>query len=270
MPVKRTLLAIGSTMLVAGVSLVCLLAGCDDDEPSALSLLGSGCLLNSDCDEGLSCVFERCHIECNTSADCPLDTEGERLRCVVGAKPEHVCQLEDETDCAYHSECPGLQICGPDGECRDQCKDDRDCVAGQSCVAQGVCADAEEIDDDGELPAALPPEDQETGYPCAYDSQCLGLSPIESLELVCRNGGCNWACFDDVDCDPGFGCFPADGDRTTPGNCAPLLPTPPCVPGSQAPCTCFMGGPGFQVCAADGQRFEPCLDVNTGLDCSPP
>lgn len=246
-----------------------LLSGCGDEEPSVLTLLGDGCLLNSECDEGLVCVFERCHIECNASSDCPLGGDGERLRCVVGDKPEHVCQLDDESRCSYHSECPGLQICGPDGECRDQCKVDRDCVEKQTCVAEGVCADADEIDEAGELTGETPPPEQATGFPCAYDSQCLGLSEIPELELVCRNGGCNYACYDDVDCDPGYGCSPRDGDASTPGNCSYIGKSLPCVPGDQEPCVCYLtGDPGYQVCESDGMSFGACLDM-TGTPCVP-
>jgi hypothetical protein len=241
------------------------LGGCDD-EPSALSLIGSGCLLNSECDEGLVCVFERCHIECNDSSDCPVDDEGEPLRCVIGERPEHVCQLPDESTCSYHSECPGLQICGPDGRCRDQCQNDRDCVSGQVCVAEGACADLDEIDDQGELENTTPPDDQ-TGFPCAYDSQCVGLAAeqgFDDIELVCLDGGCNIECYLDVDCEPGFRCQPAPDDILVPGNCIALT----CIPGRQVGCECFGdGAPGTQVCLPDGSAFDTCIRNSDGMPC---
>ncbi len=246
------------------------IAGCEDDEPDLFSLLGDGCLLNSDCDKGLVCVFERCHIECNDSSDCAIDDEGERLRCVVGEKPENVCQLSDEAKCAYHSECPGQQICGPDGSCRDQCQDDRDCVNGQVCVALGACADAEEIDDDGELTGSVPPPGQETGFPCSYSSQCLGIAAEQgfpNIEYVCRQGGCNIECFANADCEPGFECSTND-TPAAPGNCSLPLGDA-CIPGVQIACPCFGGGgTGWQVCNADGMSFGNCQ--NAGGDCSVP
>ena len=169
MMIHRLLALVVWGAVVAAAALSC------DDGPSAASRVGDGCTLNSDCDSGLVCVFARCHVECNGSQDCPTASDGERLRCVVGDKPDHVCQLEDERDCAYHSECPGVQRCGPDGQCRDECRDDRDCVAGQVCVAQGLCAEPAEVDGTGALTGSLQEGDPVTGLPCAYDSQCLGL-----------------------------------------------------------------------------------------------
>lgn len=262
---KRLLISASLLFLVPPA----LFGGCSEDEPSVLSLLAGGCLLNSDCDEGLACVFERCHIECNDTSDCPVGEDGERLRCVVGEKPEHVCQLPDESKCSYHSQCPGEQICGPDGSCRDQCQDDRDCIDGQTCVAQGVCADPDELDDTGELSGEVPPPDQQTGFPCAYDSQCVGVLADPNrpdLEYVCRNGGCNFACFDDVDCDPEYACFPADDDRSTPGNCH--FVGAQCVPNEQQDCICLGGAPGVQTCDETGMRFNPCTDYE-GVDCAP-
>jgi hypothetical protein len=241
--------------------LVLLLVGipsCGDDGPLGASL-GGGCLLNSDCDAGLICVFSRCHFECTTSEDCPRDEQGERLRCVLGDKPEHVCQLADERLCAYHSECPGLQRCGPDGECRDECQDDRDCIGGQMCVTS-VCADADELDAGGAL-TPEPPQ-QETGYPCTYNSDCEGLAPPGGPPFVCRDGGCNYGCYDTVDCAPNFVCNPDDGDAATPGACEPLGGEGVnCIPGQQVHCDCRNGEIGAQRCNDSGTAFLECLDA---------
>lgn len=253
----------GLSLLVAAITL----GGCDEEEPSVLSLLSGGCLLNSDCDEGLVCVFERCHIECNDSSDCPLDDEGVRLRCVVGERAEHVCQLPDEATCSYHSECPGQQICGPDGRCRDQCQDDRDCVGAQICVPEGACADDDEIGDDGQLDATEAPPEQQTGFPCAYNSQCLGLAPeAPAIEYVCRAGGCNYECYADVDCQHGFECV-VPGAMGTPGNCVILDVGVGCPPGNQVACDCYPDGDrGFQTCA-DGVSYGDCIRLSDGLPC---
>ncbi len=260
-------------------TLLLLLFGCvaalsceGDEETSAVALLGEGCLLNSDCNDELVCVFRRCHIECEDSGDCPLSADGERLRCVLGDKPEHVCQLEDETHCAYNSECPGQQVCGPDGRCRDQCQADRDCVAGQTCVEQGVCADPEEVDGGG-LSYQAPPGEQTTGAPCLYDSQCEGLAPEGGPRFVCVDGGCNYGCYTSVDCEPNFGCQPDDGDAATPGECVYLGggTTVPCVPGHQIACDCY-GDPmavGVQKCNDEGTMFGPCTSA-TDPNCALP
>ena len=247
-------------------------ASCSSDETSAVARLGDGCLLNSDCNDDLVCVFRRCHIECETSGDCPTDGDGNRLRCVVGDKPDHVCQLADETACAYHSECPGEQICGPDGACRDQCQTDRDCVEGQSCLEQGVCAEPEELNDEGELEGVVQPEEQETGLPCAYDSQCEGVAPEGGPPFVCINGGCNYGCYTTVDCEPNFECQPVDMDATTPGACVYIGggTATPCIPGYQVVCRCWPPEPpvdGIQTCNDSGTGFVECLDPN-GMSCS--
>jgi hypothetical protein len=256
--------------LSAGAAALLMLASCDEE--SALAQLGSGCLLNSDCDPGLACVYRRCHIECKTSADCPLASDGTQLRCVIGDKPTHVCQLEEERDCAYHSECPGSQVCGPDGQCRDECLDDRDCVEGQICLQQGVCADEQELDENGRLNEAPPPPEQKTGFPCSYDSQCLGKAPPGAPEFVCREGGCNYACYDNVDCEPNFNCEPNDGDPSTPGSCVLVNAGMPvfCTPGTQIDCQCWPdNSPGVQVCKSTGEGFDCCTGMNQ-TPCGPP
>lgn len=76
-------------------------------------------MINSDCSQSpdsLICAFQKCHLQCNTSADCDSG-----LRCVLGTKPEHVCLLPEEQDCKLSSDCPEPLVCGQDGECRDQC-----------------------------------------------------------------------------------------------------------------------------------------------------
>jgi hypothetical protein len=263
MNLKRALAALLAT--AAAVTAVC----CDDDS-ALLAALGSGCLLNSDCDPGLVCVYQRCHIECTTNEDCPLTETGERLNCVVGERPENVCQLGDEKDCDYNSQCPGEQRCGPDGRCRDECVDDRDCVDGQICLPQAVCADPAELNENGELEQRDPPDDQETGFPCGYDSQCVDVGPEGAPTFVCRDGSCSYECYDNVDCDPTLVCTPDDGDRTTPGKCTlPGGEGVNCVPGLQVACDCSGGGQGVQICNETGDAFGVCQREN-GDSCAPP
>ena len=50
-----------------------------------------------------------------------------------GATVEYdVCEL---ISCSYNSQCPAGQTCAPDGECRDECRADRDCIPGQAVLA---------------------------------------------------------------------------------------------------------------------------------------
>ena len=237
---------------------------CDSTEVAILKSLTEGCLINSDCEGDLICVFRRCHIQCETTPDCPIDSKGDPLRCMLGTQPEHVCQLEDEKYCEYNSQCPEGQLCGADGECRDRCLGDRDCVTGQLCV-QGTCAEPDELDaDSGELILIDRPPQQTTGVPCEYDHQCEGVAPAGGPAFVCRQNACAYDCYADVDCDPNEICTPRDTDVSTPGACEPGNENGPvyCTPGQQDHCDCLNGNDGVQICNADGTAYELCFDAN--------
>jgi hypothetical protein len=203
-------------------------------------VIGEGCLINSDCSDNLVCVFRRCHVACTTTKDCPKDGKNRQLKCVIGERPDHVCQLPSEVDCAYNSECPLKQVCGVDGTCRDQCSADRDCIKPQTCET-GTCAEAEELKD-GKLPTAMQPAGQKTGQPCSYTSECPS-------GLACVAGQCNFQCFEDRDCidEALFDCK---------GNVCIL--TAKCVPGSKISCACANGSMASQTCKADGSEYDPC------------
>lgn len=145
-------------MLVGTVSLG-FAGACGDssDERKAAAKLGEGCVLNSDCNDPFSCTFERCHEQCVDSRDCPGDE-----RCVLTDEDFHVCQLDIETECEEAADCKGDQTCGVDAECRDECDGEGDCVDGQAC-SYGLCADEEELTDDGQLPIATGHEPDGSG-----------------------------------------------------------------------------------------------------------
>src|SRR5688572_7749334 len=168
------------------------LPGCssDVDERLLLAGLGNDCRINSDCAEHLACVFQRCHQECVSSRDCD-----EPARCIKGEHGGNVCQLPDERACVEGSGCPGQQVCGVDTQCRDACSTPRNCVAEQACSA-GTCADASEVDDDGQLLQALEPP---ALTPCVFDSDCPN-------QLVCREGACLDECLSASDCGLGQTC----------------------------------------------------------------
>lgn len=162
------------------------------EEKIALAKLTEGCLINTDCTDPLVCAFRSCHVQCETSRDCD---DGQR--CMLSDRPFHVCQLPSEKDCGYNSDCPEGQLCGVDGECRDQCAADRDCVAEQVCVT-GTCAEPAELSDGG-LPHTGDAGANASGQPCSYDSEC-------GEGFACRGGLCNYQCLGDRDCFPGQAC----------------------------------------------------------------
>ncbi|HEY3668778.1 MAG TPA: hypothetical protein VGL19_22425, partial [Polyangiaceae bacterium] len=116
-------------------------------------------------------------------------------------RPFHVCQLAQEQACTYNSQCPQGQVCGVDGQCRDQCASNRDCVSGQECV-KGNCADPTELDG-GSLPVADAGTVQTTptpGQSCVYNSECTD-------PLICRSSLCAFECLAQADCPSGKDCI---------------------------------------------------------------
>ncbi|HEY3592485.1 MAG TPA: hypothetical protein VGL13_01370, partial [Polyangiaceae bacterium] len=179
---------LGLTLLVW----VVLASGCKSSNES-LGTLAAGCVLNTDCESPLVCAFKRCHAECETSRDCPA---GER--CVESDKPFHVCQLAEERNCSYNSDCASGQFCAVDLQCRDQCHTDRDCVRDQLCIG-GTCADQAEVADGGLLIAAADASSDAGGQPCLYTSEC-------PVPLVCKSRLCSRECFAAPDCPQGLDC----------------------------------------------------------------
>jgi len=165
------------------------LPGCESNvkEKIALAQLAQNCLVNSDCNAPLVCAFESCHAECESSRDCD-----DGARCVAAARPYKVCQLEEERACKRSSDCAEGLICGVDGECRDRCQVDTECVEGQLCVS-GTCADENELNDTGQLDPAPGKEQGSEGSPCVYVSDC-------SAALLCRSQSCLPECKADRDC----------------------------------------------------------------------
>jgi hypothetical protein len=178
------LLILGAIFALAG--------SCSSDKK--LAAIAEGCLINTDCNSPLVCAFRRCHTACSTSRDCQPGQ-----RCVASDRPYHVCQLAEERNCTYNSDCPTGELCGVDLQCRDQCAADRDCTKNQVC-ASGTCAETIELLD-GQLPASMPEGGAEAGggQPCLYTSQC-------EYPLICKNMFCAPECLAPADCDPGFDC----------------------------------------------------------------
>jgi hypothetical protein len=135
------------------------------------SQLAKGCTLASDCRNPLVCVFQLCHDECATTNDCLVKYGANSgARCVSAGKdasgaaggggagsdvkggvctfPKSVVAANKgktgiDTSCTVKADCPGAEVCGPDGQCRDGCISNGDCVGMQECIS-GVCADKSE------------------------------------------------------------------------------------------------------------------------------
>jgi hypothetical protein len=241
---SRSVIAAG--FVIAMVSFV----ACTGAEEAIIAALGGECVLSSDCEEGLVCVFETCHQECATSTDCSPTPDGDAPRCMAGPAEVHYCQLPGELQgCGYNSECPGAQICAIDGECRDECHSEKDCVSDQLCVSSS-CADSSELDPEGGL-VVTSAEGPGAGSPCTYDSECSGFDE----SFVCKDGRCNFECIADVDCES-LSCIVPDSSEG--GRCA--VSEFACVPGYQGECNCLSGSLGVQVCNAEGSGFGPCED----------
>lgn len=113
-------------------------SGCKDTsgQEERLRNISEPCSLNSDCENPLVCVFERCHEPCTDDRDC-----ADGLRCVMsGEFGMFVCQLPDELECVRDKDCPGDQVCGIDEICRDPCMTASECTPMQVCATSGECA----------------------------------------------------------------------------------------------------------------------------------
>lgn len=210
------------------------LIGCESNvkEKIALAQLAQNCLVNSDCSAPLVCAFEACHEECVSSRDCEAGA-----RCVAAARPYKVCQLEEERACGRSSDCAEGLICGIDGECRDRCQADTECVEGQVCVS-GTCADTNELNDSGQLDPAPGKEQGSEGSPCVYVSDC-------SAALLCRSQSCLPECKADRDCGEHQACQDTR-----------------CVPDGSQPLACSYNS------ECDAQRGERCLAGNCRCACA--
>jgi hypothetical protein len=143
---------------------------CVDKKEAPLSKLAEGCLLNSQCQEPLVCVFRRCHAQCEADRDCPSGQ-----RCAYGEYGHSVCLLPDEVKCKSQS-CSGSLRCDERNECVGQCKVNADCLSDQRCE-NGLCVNQ-----------AAPPY---TYVACMRDRECaIGSSCVANrCEVAIGAGG---------------------------------------------------------------------------------
>ena len=198
---RHVRLLVGLSLAAMVAALTVALGSCSTDLPTQASsaVLGGGCSVASDCNSPLVCTFRKCHVECTASRDCPAGQ-----RCVETDKPFRVCQLTEESKCIYTSQCPGSEMCAPDGQCRDACKVDRDCLPGDVCT-QAACAAVTELTDGG---LAVAEGGTPLGAMCSYASEC-------PAPLVCHEGKCQAACATSFDCGTNATCLG--------GICVPLV-----------------------------------------------
>jgi hypothetical protein len=112
----------------------------------------AGCSINSDCNSPFVCAFKRCHTQCQGTVNCPAGARCVHARDVdTGVLLGNVCQLSDERACVNNSQCPATLVCGIDGQCRDLCDVDRDCVGNTQVCRVHTCADASELNAQGTL-----------------------------------------------------------------------------------------------------------------------
>jgi hypothetical protein len=183
-----------------------LAAACGGSDSIKAPPLGQTCVLNSECQNPLSCSFGRCHPPCKESRDC----QGTNVVCVKVSSEVSVCQGPMEHVCHYKSECPTPLVCARDLQCRNECQADVDCNKGQTCLAtEKVCADPSDVTNgmlknaiDGSVPATPP------------DAGAGGDAPVTG------GGGDGSTAAKDA---PAGG---SDGGTTTPGNDGPLPTTP--------------------------------------------
>jgi hypothetical protein len=251
---KRLLLYVGLVLFAVGAPLAC-----SSEEEALIAALGGGCLLDSDCSSGLVCVFRICHEPCKESKDCPLEDDGDHERCVIGDKPRRICQLHFEKLCHLHSDCPGDLVCAVDGECRNQCGGDRDCLPGQLCVA-ATCADLGELEQGRLVPTS---DTSGEGKPCLYDSDCP--PGAGGLALGCRDGACDAGCLgSDRDCGKYERC--STDQPGEPGECQLVGQAGAlhCSPKDEFPnekeiaCACLGNQSGTQTCNEDASGYGHC------------
>jgi hypothetical protein len=248
---KRTLkrrLALAAPLL-APFAMALAMPACGDEQLEAVvKALGEGCLIDSDCQDELVCVYRRCHHECETDKDCV--SLGVGPYCRLGDRPTHICLLSDEQGCQTHADCPAAaMVCSVDDICRDACADVSECLPDQSCM-KGACGN---IEAEG-LDASHPLLNEDKGAasePCIYNSQCL--SPLACIQGLCRE-----ECIDDRDCPSNATCVVIpDADLPDTKACV-VTETPTMTP----------TGPGPEHCS-DGTTSGDESGVDCGGSCAP-
>lgn len=131
---------------------------------------GKPCVINSDCQDPLSCSWGTCHEACRTDGDCAGGArcvwDNAAITAAAGSPagdvstPVRVCLTPTDDRCTYNSACASPLVCGRDLHCRNECLQDVDCASKtDKCVIGGmngekVCAEPGAIDATGVLAGA--------------------------------------------------------------------------------------------------------------------
>ena len=233
-----------SSLRVVGlvVAALWLAAGCSSSKKVDV---GTGCLLNSDCNSPLSCSFGKCHDTCKEARDCPA---GESC---VKLSSGSVCQLPADVDCQPTGSCDENLVCAADLHCRASCQAAADCSTGQSCVtsvtsATSVCADSTYVDPTGQLQ-----QKGVVGAACVLGSDC-------DSPLSCIMNKCHYLCQSTNVCPKGESCV-----KTATGAVCQLPAEAGCD--SATPCS------GGLLCAVDYRCRAGCRsasDCTAGQSCA--
>ena len=165
--------------------------------------------------------------------------------------------------CTGQLDCPADQVC-KDSICQPLtavgCKLDTDCDAGQKCLSDGSCAQADcEVDAD-----CCPPGTVECPKVCEKTSfKCLGTAcadgEAKSCFVGCHKGESVCKLGDWLDCDaaPVLDAEVCDDgiDNDCDGKVDPVAQCPQCTPGEMEDCSGQCGA-GTRSCAADGVWTE--------------
>lgn len=160
--------------------------------------IGSVCIEQDDCNEGLVCEDGYCMQPCSTDSPCPSGQECIEGFCMPG-------------DCEDSSECYGNYVCF-EGECvpfgcqtDEDCPDDSVCINGLCSAGDAeppVCTNDDQCPDDAICFNGICQEEQPDGQPCDEDSDCESGNCITQPDLT---GG---VCGPAPQCENSFQCPP--------------------------------------------------------------
>jgi hypothetical protein len=212
------------------------------DRPYQVCQTIQTCTYNSDCPSPLVCGRDlECRDQCASARDCvdgQLCIDG---TCIATSDPDYVdgglasktatTTTPEGEPCAYNSDCPDPLVCRS-GLCEYDCKADRDCSQGETCIANlcvtpGTIVDASAgndattttmndagmdattvnamdatIQDGGTYISPVP-----DGAPAGYEAACILNSDCARIEsdLVCTDGRCVYQCVNNFDCNAAQG-----------------------------------------------------------------
>jgi hypothetical protein len=210
----------------------------------------------------------------------------------------HVCNHRatcELVQCRSDSDCRTGSICTTQFACKVGCRFNRDCPAGERCVAGDYWADLKqcvsgcrshlecgpsEVCSYGECtPGCLSTQDCQPGTFCSgFPARCVPGCHDDGecgSSGLCSEGTCLLACASSEECPPGESCAAVDAFgsiRREPSSCprwerCDLPPPLPCVPGER--CACDGSPPDGGTDAGRGDDAGPSRDAET-RDAAPP